>query len=58
MVSGIIIAAAALFAGVSAAPTKTEKRQAPAGVPDFVLKYGKYTHLPFRPIQPVEKETK
>lgn len=34
----------ALATGVVSAPAK---RQAPSGVPDYVLKYGKYTPLHF-----------
>ena len=36
-----------LATGVWAAPTKIEKRDVPAGVPDYVLKYGKYEHKYF-----------
>jgi hypothetical protein len=35
-----VIAAAAVLSVVSGAPAKFERRQAPAGVPDYVLKYG------------------
>jgi len=36
-----VISVAVLVAGLNAAPVKLQKRQAPAGVPDFVIKYGK-----------------
>jgi hypothetical protein len=38
----------ALAAGarcVLSAPTKIEERQAPQGVPDYVLKYGQYIYF-------------
>jgi hypothetical protein len=35
------VVAACAGAVVRCAPTKLQERQAPAGVPDFVLKYGK-----------------
>jgi hypothetical protein len=36
------VVAACVASLVKCAPTKLKGRQAPAGVPDFVLKYGKY----------------
>jgi hypothetical protein len=43
-----VFSAAAVVAFVSAAPAKLQRRQAPAGVPDYVLKYGKnFTPLVF-----------
>jgi hypothetical protein len=37
-----ILGIGSLATGVWAAPTKIEKRDLPAGVPDYVLKYGTY----------------
>ena len=39
---GSILAVATLVAGAVSAPTKLQQRQAPSGVPDYVLKYGEY----------------
>jgi len=36
-----VVSVAVLVAGLNAAPVKPQKRQAPAGVPEFVIKYGK-----------------
>jgi hypothetical protein len=36
-----VVSVAVLVTGLNAAPVKLQKRQAPAGVPDFVIKYGK-----------------
>ncbi|KAF2643474.1 hypothetical protein P280DRAFT_467495 [Massarina eburnea CBS 473.64] len=45
MVAFSTVAVAAFAALVLSAPTKHEKRQAPAGVPDYVLKYAPVVYL-------------
>lgn len=40
MLFNSLVAAAALAGVATCAPTKLEDRQAPSGVPDYVLKYG------------------
>jgi hypothetical protein len=41
MLFSSVVSVAVLVAGLNAAPVKLQKRQAAAGVPDFVIKYGK-----------------
>ena len=42
MLGATVLGFVALATGVVSAPAK---RQVPSGVPDYVIKYGMYTHL-------------